>query len=74
MYQPKMMVLDLLLYICKYKPNKKKGTKPAYLEKFLHYAVENINIYEQMKAQKGVENIDWRIKEALMFAISVCND
>ena len=74
MYQPKMMVHDLLMYVCKWKASKKKGTKPAYLEKFLHYAVENINTYETVKTQQGIENIDWRIKEALMFCIAALSD
>ena len=70
-----MMVHDLLLYVCKYKASKKKGTKPAYLEKFLHYTVENINTFEAMKAQNGgLNNIDWRIKEALMFCIAALSD
>lgn len=39
LFQPKNVVQDLLCYICKYKSDKKKKTKPEYLQKFLAFAV-----------------------------------
>lgn len=46
LFQPKNVVQDLLIYICKYregKGKKKAKAKPEYLHKFLGFAVQNLN-------------------------------
>jgi hypothetical protein len=72
LFQPKNQVQDLLCYLCKYSGSKKKKSKPEYLHKFLNFAVKNLNEY-QAKIQSG-QGADFRIKEALMFAISCIID
>lgn len=63
----------MLCYICKYSSEKKKKkAKPDYLHKFLAFAVKNLNEYQE-KIQSG-QGADFRIKEALMFAISCIID
>lgn len=53
--------MDLLGYLCQYKSSK-KAKQPDYLLKFLGFCVQNL---EQYKTQGG----DWRVKEALLYAI-----
>lgn len=75
LFQPKNQVQDLLCYLCKYsseKKKKKKSVKPDYLHKFLSFAVKNLNDYQEMI--KSGQGADFRIKEALMFAISCIID
>jgi hypothetical protein len=66
-----------LCYLCKYssegkKKKKVKNPKPDYLHKFLAFTVKNLNEYQE-KIQSG-QGADFRIKEALMFAISCIID
>jgi hypothetical protein len=67
----------LLCYLCKYssqkkKKNSKKSPKPDYLHDFLQYCVQNLTQY-QNNVQQGID-ADWRIKEAIMFAIGTIRD
>ena len=73
LFQPKNQVQDLLCYLCKYSSQgKKKKAKPDYLHKFLKFTVDNLDQYNQkVNSQEGA---DWRIKEALMFAIGCLKD
>jgi hypothetical protein len=66
-----------LCYLCKYsseakKKKKVKNPKPDYLHKFLAFTAKNLNEYQE-KLQSG-QGADFRIKEALMFAISCIID
>lgn len=77
LFQPRNQIQDLLCYLCKYssqkkKKNSKKAPKPDYLHAFLAYAVSNLDQYNA-KIQTG-EGADWRIKEALMYAIGTIRD
>lgn len=64
---PKNTTVDLLQYLCQYKSSKKKGHKPDYLIPFLNFATENMTSYNAQVASGA--NPDWRIKEALLFAV-----
>lgn len=64
-YMPKNTAIDMLLYICMYKP--KKAKKPEYLVPYLQWAVQQMAEY-QSAIQSG-SNPDWRIKEALINSI-----
>lgn len=72
LFLPKNCVQDLLIYICKYKEDKKKKTKPEFLQKFLGFAVQNLNQYND--AIQTSSGADWRIKEALMYCIGTLSD
>ena len=76
MFHPKNQVQDLLMYLCKYSSEKKKKGKkrprPDYLHQFLEFTVKNLNEYAE-KINSG-QGADWRIKEALMFAILTLRD
>ena len=81
LFQPKNQVQDLLCYLVGYssgkrKKNKQSGKsvdpKPDYLHWFLEFALKNMVEYDQ-KIAAG-EPVDWRIKEALMFAIGTIRD
>ena len=73
LFQPKNQIQDLLVYLTKYKSDKKtKGSQPDYLSQFLGFAVKNLNEYNAKIANNEV--IDWRIKEALMFAIGTIRE
>ena len=77
LFQPKNQIQDLLNYLCKYsstkkKKGQKKAPRPDYLHKFLEYTVSNLDQYNQ-KISSG-EGADWRIKEALMYAIACLRD
>ena len=73
LFQPKNQVQDLLCYLCKYtSEKKKKKAKPEYLHLFLNFAVKNLNEYQE-KISSG-QGADFRIKEALMFAIACLVD
>lgn len=79
---PKAQACDLLVELCKYsstvKKVKKNGKivkkrgKPDYLHSFLEFVVNHLNEYKQ-KIGAG-EPVDWRIKEALIFAIGTIKD
>ena len=77
LFQPKNQIQDLMCYLCKYssikkKKGKKKAPKPDYLGGFLQFALDNLNTYAT-NLQAGTPT-DWRIKEALMFAIGTIRD
>ena len=80
LFQPKNTVQDLLVYLCRYssqKKKKKKGGKskrgkPDYLHPFLAFAVKNLEEYNG-KIASG-EGADFRIKEAIMYAIGTLKD
>ena len=42
LFSPKNTVMDLLIYLCTYKSNK-KNKRPDYLHNFLQYCVNNLN-------------------------------
>ena len=66
-FMPKNTTIELLVGICNIKQQKGKKVKPDYLVPFLSFATNNMNQYnEQVKAGA---NPDWRIKEALLYAI-----
>jgi hypothetical protein len=76
-YMPKITTVDLLQLICQYKTvlgNKKKSraTKPDYLVPFLGFASNNMQQYSD--AARAGNNPDWRIKEALLFAVGSLNE
>ena len=60
----------------KRKKNKTSGKsvapRPDYLHMFLEFALKNMVEYDE-KIAAG-ESVDWRIKEALMFAIGTIRD
>ena len=56
----------------KRKKNSKKAPKPDYLHGFLQYAVSNLTTYQNM-ISSGTTT-DWRIKEAIIFAIGTIRD
>lgn len=62
LFSPKNTVVDLLIYLCSYKSNK-KNKKPDFLHSFLQYCATNLNQYKEQP------NPDWRIKEAILYAI-----
>jgi len=80
LYAPKNQVQDLLVYLCNYssqKPptndkGKKTKPKPDYLHQFLKYTVENLETYDQKVVSQ--EGADFRIKEALMYAIGTLRE
>ena len=78
LYMPKHTVVDLLIYICSYSSQnadggkRKKGQKPDYLFPFLNYVSENLQQYAQQIAQGA--NPDWRVKEALLYAVGSLKD
>jgi importin-7 len=79
LFQPKNTVQDLLVYLCRYssqKKQKKKGKskrgKPDYLHPFLAFAVKNLTEYNS-KITSG-EGADFRIKEAILYAIGTLKD
>ena len=69
-----------MCYLCKYSSGKKikkknggvKYPKPDYLHKFLEFSVKNLNEYAA-KISSG-EGADFRIKEAIMYAIGTIKD
>ena len=81
--QPKSQACELLCDLCKYsstakkvqkkngKMKKKKG-KPDYLHAFVTYVVNMLTEYQQ-KIQSG-QGADWRVKEALIYAIGSLKD
>jgi hypothetical protein len=44
LFSPKNTVVDLLMYLCQYKSNK-KNKKPDYLHKFLEFCAKNLAEY-----------------------------
>ena len=58
-FNVKNQVVEFLIRLCRYK-SVKKNKRPDYLHKFLDFALSNL-------VQAGSTN--WRIKEAIMFAI-----
>jgi len=66
LYAPKNTVVDLLNYICEYKSSKKQK-QPDYLPKFLQFCVQNLEQYSHALAAHTP--VDWRIKEAILYAI-----
>lgn len=56
-FNVKNEVVELLIRLCRYK-SVKKNKKPDYLHKFLEFSLSNL-----------VQATDWRVKEAVMFAI-----
>ena len=65
-YMPKITCVNLIQIVCAYK-SVKKQKKPDYLFPFLTFATNNMTMYNDEKAKNG--NPDWRIKEALLFAV-----
>ena len=69
-YMPKVTCVNLIQYVCAYK-SVKKQKKPDYLIPFLTFATNNMTMYNDEKQKNA--NPDWRIKEALLFAVgSLC--
>lgn len=68
LFSPKQTVIDLLVSLCAYKSTKKQR-RPDFLHKFLGFAVNNLNTYMQQAGQA-----DWRIKEAIIYAIGSLYD
>ena len=67
---PKVTCVNLIQYVCAYKSTK-KAKKPDYLIPFLTFATNNMTMYNDEKSKNA--NPDWRIKEALLFAVgSLC--
>lgn len=66
-FSPKNTIVDLLIYLCDYKSNK-KSKKPDYLHQFLQYCVNNLNEYNNQQSP------DWRIKEAILYSIGSLRD
>ena len=71
-YMPKHTCIDLLQYICQYRSVKGKKGKPEYLYPFLSFATNNMTQYNEQLANGA--NPDWRIKEALLFAVGSLRD
>lgn len=51
--------------------DKPKEPKVDYLAKFVKFLFRNLNEY---KAKNHIREVDWRIKEALMYAIGTIRD
>ena len=71
-YMPKITTVDLLQLICQYKSVKGNKKKPDYLVPFLGFASNNMQQYTD--AVQAGNNPDWRIKEALLFAVGSLNE
>lgn len=74
MFKPKVQSQDLLGYLCKYssEPKNKKHRKPDYLHKFLEFVIKNLDQYHEQLA--AGQQVDWRIKEGLLFAVGSLRD
>lgn len=69
---PKITTVELLQLICQYKTTKGRKQKPDYLMPFLNFASTNMQEYADAVAQGA--NPDWRVKEALLYAIGSLNE
>ncbi|CDW76775.1 UNKNOWN [Stylonychia lemnae] len=67
LFSPKQTVVDLLISLCSYKQNK-KSKKPDFLHKFLSFCGNILVQYSQKQI------LDWRIKEAIIYAIGSLYD
>lgn len=69
LFAPKNTAVDLLTYLCQYKTVKtgKKSKQPDYLRGFLQFCAITLQHYSA--AVSAGQNVDWRIKEAVLFAI-----
>ena len=67
MYMPKITTIELIERICSHKSQKGKRFKPDYLMPFLNFASNNMQQYADAVASGA--NPDWRVKEALLFAV-----
>jgi len=47
LYTARHTIVDLLTYICMYKPKKGKGVKPEFLHPFLAFVAQNLQEYSQ---------------------------
>lgn len=79
---PKAQACELLTELCKYssivkkvkkngKTVKKRG-KPDYMHAFIEFVVQHLNEYKERVNTN--QQVDWRIKEALIFAIGTIKD
>lgn len=66
MFAPKNTAVDLLNYLCEHKSTK-KAKQPDHLKNFLVFCAKNLAEYKQ--ATSTGQNYDWRIKEAILFAV-----
>lgn len=67
-YQPRNSAIDLLQYLCQHKAaGAGRKAKPEYLVPFLTFASKNMADFKA--AMAGGVAADWRIEEALLFAV-----
>ena len=66
-FMPKVSTVELVQLICQHKSQKKKKVKPDYLMPFLNFASNNMQQFAD--AVEAGANPDWRVKEALLFAL-----
>jgi len=45
LFMPRNTIIDLLSYLCSFKPSKGKGVLPLYLTPFLNYVGSNLSEY-----------------------------
>jgi hypothetical protein len=70
LFAPKNTAVDLLTYLCQYKTvktGKKSSKQPDYLRGFLQFCA--ITLQQYTAAVSAGQNVEWRIKEAVLFAI-----
>ena len=68
LFSPKNTVVDLLNYLCKYKSTRKQR-QPDYLYSFLEFCGRNMDQFTLAVANGQGASFDWRIKEAILYAI-----
>ena len=66
LFAPKNTAIDFLTYAIQYRSSKKVKV-PDYLTGFLQYCAHTLHQYQQ--ATNAGQAIDWRIKEAILYAI-----
>ena len=71
-YMPKVTTVELLQLILQYKTTKGRKNKPDFLMPFLSFASTNMQQYSD--AVQAGSNPDWRVKEALLYAIGSLNE
>mmetsp|Transcript_42364 Transcript_42364/g.55849 ORF Transcript_42364/g.55849 Transcript_42364/m.55849 type:complete len:774 (-) Transcript_42364:479-2800(-) len=71
-YMPKVNISELVQHICQFKTQKGRKNKPDYLMPFLGFTSNNMQQYADGLASGA--NPDWRVKEALLFAVGSLNE
>ena len=71
-YMPKINTVELIQLILQFKTQKGRKVKPDYLVPFLGFASNNMQQYADALA--AGKNPDWRVKEALLYAVGSLND